>query len=150
MSHPIFQIILFEPCIPQNTGNIGRLCVGFQARLVILGKPLFSLDDKARRRAGLDYWDKLDFQQVDSLEELRKERVFAISKFSSKTIYEETFQKGDSFLFGKETTGLPQELKTFPTLSLPMSKNIRSYNLANSVAMLLSEATRQISFSHES
>lgn len=145
MSHPSFQVCLLEPKIPQNTGNIGRLCVGLGARLLILGTPAFDLSDKARRRAGLDYWEHLEWEhQSDAEAWVPPKRVFALTKFATETIWETSFEPGDTFLFGSETTGLPDSWRErFPGIRIPMVGPVRSFNLANAVAMTLSEATRQ-------
>ena len=149
MSDFRFRIFLYRPLIPQNTGNIGRLCVGFESRLSILGKPAFDLDDKSLRRAGLDYWSQLDFEQIPDEAQWRPpERCFIVSKFAKKNLFEMSFQRGDSFLFGQETKGvetLSDSVKDeIPAFSLPMNPQIRSFNLANSVSMVLIEATRQL------
>ena len=153
MSKFRFRVYLFKPLIPQNTGNIGRLCVGHQSQLTIIGEPAFNFDDKAVRRAGLDYWPKLDFQHIpDESTWIPPKRCFKVSKFAKKTIFDMQFQEGDSFLFGQETKGLedlkPSISEQIESFSLPMSENIRSFNLANSAAMVLIEATRQVLFSN--
>lgn len=153
MSKFRFRVYLFKPLIPQNTGNIGRLCVGHESQLTILGEPAFNLDDKSLRRAGLDYWPKLDFSHIyDEKAWIPPKRCFKVSKFAKKSIFDMRFQEGDSFLFGQETKGLealdPEVLEQVEGFSLPMNPDIRSFNLANSVAMVLIEATRQLFFSN--
>jgi len=149
MSKLRFRIYLFRPLIPQNTGNIGRLCVGFNSGLSIVGQPGFNIDDKSLRRAGLDYWPKLDFEHIpDENVWIPPKRCFIVSKFSEKCLFNVNFQQGDSFLFGQETKGMeffPEKIKAkLPTFSIPMSPNIRSFNLANTASMVLLEATRQL------
>lgn len=141
-----FAVYLYKPLIPQNTGNIGRLCLGFGARLTLIGKLGFSLDDAALRRAGLDYWSKLQFDHIEPTDTwLPPERCFAVSKYAERSIFESKFRIGDSFLFGQETKGLPVSLRqSCASFHLPMNPAIRSFNLANSVAMVLLEATRQV------
>lgn len=120
--------------------------MGFESRLNIVGNPSFSLEDKDLRRAGLDYWPLLDFRHLpDETTWKPPSRCFAVTKFSENSIFEMSFEPGDAFLFGQETTGLPRELRdSLPGFRLPMHEDIRSFNLANSVSMVLLEASRQI------
>ncbi|MGE4157644.1 MAG: tRNA (cytidine(34)-2'-O)-methyltransferase [Planctomycetota bacterium] len=140
-----FHVILHEPQIPQNTGNIGRICVGFNARLTILGKPGFDMGEKALRRAGLDYWKHLSWELImDETSWTPPPRIFALSSKADKSLHEENFQPGDAFIFGSEDRGLPDRLRSrFPLLKIPAPGPIRSFNVANSVAMVLLEAHRQ-------
>ena len=137
----MFEIVLVNPQIPQNTGAIGRLCVNNDTRLHII-KPIgFSLDEKAVRRAGLDYWKKLNLVVWESLDDFLKEvsldRCYFATTKADKTIYEMEFEKNSFLLFGSETKGIPMELmkkRWDRAFKLPMGKNGRSLNLAMSVA----------------
>lgn len=150
----MFHIVLFEPEIPPNTGNIIRLCSnnGFQLHLI---EPLgFDLSDKQLRRAGLDYHETANIKTHESFEQyLASEtpnRLFAVSTKGQKNYSEVSFQAGDSFIFGPETRGLPDEIlstiNSAHILRLPMKPNSRSLNLSNTVAILSYEAWRQNGF----
>ncbi len=148
---PSFHIVLHEPEIPNNTGNIGRTCVGLNAKLHLI-KPLgFSLEDKMLKRSGLDYWPDLDWQVYENIDEcldqIGSERIFCLSTKGQKSFFEFQYQQGDVFVFGKETKGLPVEIREAykeRCVKLPMIGPIRSYNLANAVAVVSFEALRQI------
>ena len=147
----MLNIVLVEPEIPNNTGNIGRLCVGTESRLHLIHPFGFVINDKNLKRSGLDYWVHLDVTEYHNLEEWilkisDKSRVFLMSSHASTSIYETEFQDGDLLVFGKESVGLsPEVLNTFENhLTIPMSKLIRSFNVANSVAFVVGEAKRQI------
>lgn len=147
----MLNIVLVEPEIPTNTGNIGRLCVGTQSRLHLVKPYGFEISDKQLKRAGLDYWVHLDWYEYDSVAEWKNQvsdfsRVFLMSSHAQKSIYEVHFQEGDWLVFGKESVGLSQEvLNQFENhLTIPMSNRIRSYNIANAVAFTVGEANRQI------
>ena len=145
-----FNIVLFEPEIPQNTGNIARLCACTGAHLYLVGKLGFSLTEKHLKRAGLDYWDSVKISKYDSLNDLKSE--FPNSKFyylttKSKEIYtNREFKSGDFFVFGPETRGIPESIlkenKEY-AITIPMEEGQRSLNLSNSVAIVLYEAIRQ-------
>ncbi|MCW7469993.1 tRNA (cytidine(34)-2'-O)-methyltransferase [Leptospira kanakyensis] len=147
------EIALYRPEIPPNTGNIARLCVNVGVPLSIVGEPSFDLSEKAVRRAGLDYWKDLDLRRFADYEEFRTKkeaegsRIFLVSKFGTKLYWDVDFQKTDVFLFGRETSGLPEEIhKSCPPeqiISLPMAEVSRSINLSNAVAIVLYEALRQ-------
>jgi tRNA (cytidine/uridine-2'-O-)-methyltransferase len=151
----MLHIVLYQPEIPANTGNIIRLCANTGAQLHLI-KPLgFELEDKKLRRAGLDYHEWVNVQQHDSLEAFiaaqQPQRLFALTT-KGRTIYSSVdFQDGDVLLFGPETRGLPSEiLGTMPEsmkLYLPMQANSRSLNLSNTVAVVLFEAWKQLNFS---
>jgi len=148
----MLNIVLVEPEIPNNTGNIGRLCVGTESRLHLIKPYGFEITDKNLKRSGLDYWVHLDWNEYNNVEEWMaqipdKSRVFLMSSHASKSIYDVEYQDGDWLVFGKESVGLSQEvLAQFENhLKIPMSKLIRSYNIANSVAFVIGEAKRQIS-----
>lgn len=149
----MFHIVLFEPEIPANTGNIIRLCAnaGMQLHLI---KPLgFELDDKKLRRAGLDYHEWVAVQVHESLPDfltkIQPSRLFAMTT-KGKTAYSSVeFQEGDTFLFGPETRGLPADVLQNvgeKCLYLPMQAESRSLNLSNTVAIVLYEAWRQVGF----
>lgn len=148
----MLNIVLVEPEIPNNTGNIGRLCVGTESRLHLIKPYGFEITDKNLKRSGLDYWVHLDWNEYNNVEEWMaqipdKSRVFLMSSHASKSIYDVEYQDGDWLVFGKESVGLSQEvLSKFENhLKIPMSNLIRSYNIANSVAFVIGEARRQIS-----
>lgn len=145
-----FNIVLVEPEIPQNTGNIARLCACTGADLYLVGKLGFSLSDKYTKRSGLDYWDYLNIFRYETLEQLQSEKpesVFYYMSTKSKKKYTDAgFEEGDFLVFGPETRGLDKELiaANFETaLCIPMLENQRSLNLSNSVAIVLYEAIRQ-------
>ena len=144
-----FNVVLYEPEIPQNTGNIARLCACTGANLYLVGKLGFSLSDKYTKRAGLDYWNSVNITKVNSLDELKKEgrRFFYLTTKVSKTIYDAKFTENDFLVLGPETRGLPEDLlhNDF-ALTIPMIEGQRSLNLSNSVSIVLYEAIRQTSF----
>lgn len=148
------NVVLFEPEIPQNTGNIGRTCVLTNCKLHLI-KPLgFSLDEKALRRAGLDYWPHLDYCVYECFEELEdkyKDARFYFSTTHGKNYYTNVkYQEGDFIVFGKESAGLPDSIKERHKeglIRVPMIETTtRSLNLSNSVAVVVYEALRQMSF----
>lgn len=148
----MLNIVLVEPEIPNNTGNIGRLCVGTQSRLHLIHPFGFEITDKNLKRSGLDYWVHLDWHQYQNVDEWiaqipDKSRVFLMSSHATKSYYEVDFQDEDWLVFGKESVGLSEEVlsKFEKHLTIPMSNLIRSYNIANSVAFVVGEAKRQIS-----
>lgn len=149
----MLNIVLVEPEIPNNTGNIGRLCVGTGNRLHLIKPYGFEITDKNLKRSGLDYWVHLDWNEYNNVEEWisqipDKSRVFLFSSKADKSYYETSFQEGDWLVFGKESVGLSEEvLIQFENhLTIPMSDKIRSYNIANSVAFVVGEARRQLFF----
>ena len=146
----MFNVVLVEPEIPPNTGNIGRLCLATRSTLHLV-KPLgFSLNNRELKRAGLDYWEEIDVQIWDSFRELQRAqkidaRYFFLTTKSKRPYYEVRFQKDDFLVFGRETKGLPEELlakNTANCLTIPMH-GTRSLNLATAVAIVLFEAVRQ-------
>ena len=147
----MLNIVLVEPEIPNNTGNIGRLCVGTESRLHLIHPLGFLIDDKNLKRSGLDYWVHLDVTEYANVDEWIKvipdqSRVFLMSSHAEKSYLEIDFQDGDWLVFGKESVGLSKEvLDQFDHhLKIPMSNLIRSFNIANSVAFVVGEAKRQI------
>lgn len=150
----MFSIVLFEPEIPPNTGNIIRLCANTGAQLHLV-KPLgFSLEDKQLKRAGLDYHEYANLQVHETWSAckvaLAGKRMFAITTKGSQNYAKVAFESGDVFVFGPETRGLPEEIRNefVPEfrLRLPMLPESRSLNLSNSAAVLLYEAWRQAGF----
>ncbi|UOK42439.1 MULTISPECIES: tRNA (cytidine(34)-2'-O)-methyltransferase [Flavobacterium] len=147
----MLNVVLVEPEIPNNTGNIGRLCVGTGCRLHLIHPFGFEITDKNLKRSGLDYWVHLDWYEYQNVAEWKAQipdlsRVFLMSSHAEKSYLETDFQDGDWLVFGKESVGLSQEvLSQFENhLTIPMSDKIRSYNIANSVAFVVGEAKRQI------
>ncbi len=153
----MFHIVLVEPQIPPNTGNIGRLCIATKSRFHLV-KPLgFDISEKAVRRAGLDYWKHVDLVVHESFQAFREAlpaeaRLWYFTKVAEKPLYEARFRAGDYLVFGKETTGLPKEVHegedSAQLLRIPMpgSDIVRSLNLAGSVHIALYEALRQTAF----
>ncbi|HPD00435.1 MAG TPA: tRNA (uridine(34)/cytosine(34)/5-carboxymethylaminomethyluridine(34)-2'-O)-methyltransferase TrmL [Acetivibrio sp.] len=147
------NIVLVEPEIPQNTGNIARTCAATGANLHLV-KPLgFSVDDRYLKRAGLDYWSDVKITYYDSFNELRekyKENTFFYATTKAQNSYTEVSYPEDCFIvFGKETAGLPEELLVRNKewcIRIPMKSDIRSLNLSNSVAIIVYEALRQNNF----
>lgn len=148
------NIVLFQPEIPQNTGNIARTCVLTNSKLHLI-KPLgFSLDEKHLKRAGLDYWQYLELEIHESFEAMRekyKDSTFYFSTTKAKNIYSDVqMNSGDFIIFGKESSGLPDEIRdTDPErcIRVPMLQtSTRSLNLSNTVAIIAYEALRQKGF----
>jgi tRNA (cytidine/uridine-2'-O-)-methyltransferase len=146
----VFNVVLVEPEIPPNTGNIGRLCLATGSTLHLV-KPLgFAIDDRTLKRAGLDYWKEVKVRLWDSFEELlkaraQKSRLFFLTTKSDRAYYDVRFRPGDFLVFGRETKGLPEALLAANReglLTIPM-QGTRSLNLATAVAVVLFEAVRQ-------
>lgn len=152
LNPPSFHVVLIEPEIGANTGNIGRTCVGLNAKLHLVGTLGFSITDRRLKRAGLDYWPYLDFVHHASWDDWWKEvpdpsRVFFLSTKAKSTLFETHYQPGDWFVFGKETKGLdPAILEKFPEQlrKIPMIGPIRSLNIATAAAVVLFEGFRQV------
>lgn len=153
MSSSTFEgptVVLHRPQIPQNTGNISRLCVALNAPLVITGKPGFRLDAASVRRAGLDHWQELKFSQYarfrDFWQAKREQRFVVVSKCGMQSALEFSYAAGDIFVFGNETMGLPPALlrRFSHSIYLPMSGPVRSLNLSNSVAVIAYEYVRSV------
>ncbi|MGZ9676440.1 tRNA (cytidine(34)-2'-O)-methyltransferase [Flavobacterium sp. GNP001] len=149
----MLNIVLVEPEIPNNTGNIGRLSVGTESRLHLIHPFGFVINDKNLKRSGLDYWVHLDVTEYQNVSEWLdqvpdKSRVFLMSSHAENSYLDIEFQDEDWLVFGKESVGLSQEvLGLFAKenqLKIPMSNLIRSFNIANSVAFVIGEARRQI------
>ena len=149
------HIVLFQPQIPQNTGNIARTCAATNSPLHIIKPMGFPIDDRKMKRAGLDYWDKLDVTFYDSLDDFMEKcsgQVHLISKFADKVYSEENYNDGLShyFMFGREDKGLPEEfMRNHPekALRIPMNdEHVRSLNVSNVACMIVYEALRQQKF----
>ncbi len=150
---PTFHVVLVEPEIPPNTGNIARLCLAADAELHLV-KPLgFDIDDRALRRAGLDYWPQVRKTVWESWAAFTaglsaEARCFYLTTKTSRPYHQTAFQPGDYLIFGRETKGLPESLlfaqPAERLLTIPMAAGARSLNLATAVAIVLFEAVRQV------
>lgn len=145
------HVALYQPSIPPNTGNIGRLCVGMGAHLHVIGPCAFDFSDKALRRAGLDYWPHLQWTLHPDpgafLEWLGDRRIWLVTKFAGHRFDRAPYAAGDVLLLGNEVTGIPREWhERWPQqgVAIPMFGPIRSYNQANAAAMVLAQAMRTI------
>ncbi len=152
---PSAHVVLYQPEIPQNTGNVGRTCVATGAKLWIVRPLGFQLDEKRLRRAGLDYWKHLPLGEANDWDDLTRQlpdpfaagRVFYLSRFAQREIWQAEFQRGDVFVFGSESGGLPDHIldpKNSNALRLPTSQHVRSLNLATTAGIVLYEHMRQI------
>ena len=150
----MLHVVLFEPEIPANTGNIIRLCANTGAQLHLIRPLGFSLDDKRLRRAGLDYHEWASIKTYTSFQAFTDEaaftRLFAISVKGKRAYHEVKYREGDALLFGPETRGLPDDLRRHSlidtVLRVPMQQGSRSLNLSNAAAVVLYEAWRQLGF----
>jgi tRNA (cytidine/uridine-2'-O-)-methyltransferase len=149
-AEPLLNVVLYQPDIPQNTGNIGRTCVAVGAKLWLIRPLGFRLDEKHLRRAGMDYWQHLDWEAVDSWEDVRARlpdsNVWCLTRFATRMVWEATFQEGDILLFGSESRGLPDRIRNEQpsrNLKLPMREDVRSLNLASTANTVVYEAVRQ-------
>ena len=145
----MFNVVLVEPEIPPNTGNVGRLCLATRSTLHLVGPLGFSLDDRHLKRAGLDYWDEVDVREWSSLDELQQAnesaRFFYLTTKAKLPYFEVTFRPSDFLVFGRETKGLPERVldeNRESCITIPMH-GTRSLNLATAVAIVLFEAMRQ-------
>jgi tRNA (cytidine/uridine-2'-O-)-methyltransferase len=149
---PNLHIVLFQPEIPQNTGAIGRTCVAIGAKLWLVRPLGFQLTEKALRRAGLDYWQHLEWEIADSWEDLTSKletRFWYFSKSATYCLYDAELEKGDAFVFGRESAGLPLDLLDASdpnALQIPIRSEVRSLNLSCSVAVAGYELVRQMNF----
>ena len=145
-----FKVVLVEPKIPSNTGNIGRTCVTTNSELHLVGPLGFEISHSRLKRAGLDYWSALTWKIHSHFEEWESQQVFScqtwfFSTKGQKSLYDIPFQPQDALVFGSETTGLNQNILTkYPahTVRIPILNSVRSLNLANAVAVALYEALR--------
>lgn len=149
----MFNVVLVQPEIPQNTGNISRTCAVTGCNLHLVRPLGFSTDDRYLKRAGLDYWSALNIYYYDSFDELRAKfpgsRFLLFSTHASKCYSEAEYHNGDFLVFGRETAGLGSEiLEAYPDelVRIPMLPTLRSLNLSNSVAIAVYEALRQNGF----
>ena len=149
----MFNIVLVEPEIPQNTGNISRTCAVTGCALHLVRPLGFSVEDRYLKRSGLDYWDKLEIYYYDSFQEFEKAHAganfYLFSTHAEKNYCDVEYKDGDFLIFGKETAGLPKPLlarRAADGIRIPMGENQRSLNLSNSVAIVLYEALRQNGF----
>lgn len=150
MKSDFLNIVLYEPEIPQNTGNIARLCACLGAKLYLAGRLGFSINDKYLKRAGLDYWDKVEVEHVNSLDillsEYRNSNFYYLTTKTKNKYTDTKFKFGDFLVFGPETRGIPEDILAKNSefcLTIPMKTNTRSLNLSNSVAIVSYEALRQ-------
>ena len=151
MSGVSLNVVLVEPEIPPNTGNIARLCMAVGARLHLVGPLGFSLDEKALRRAGMDYWNECDVRMWESWAALRAEagegaRMWFFTTKASAGFWDVKYGRGDWLVFGRESRGLPESLlKENPgaCVRIPMQEGARSLNLATAVGIGVFEALRQ-------
>lgn len=149
------NIVLFEPEIPANTGNIGRTCVATGAKLHLIEPLGFRLDEKEIKRAGLDYWKDLEvtvYKNYDEFLEKNPNAKIYMATTKARHVYTEVSYEPDCFImFGKESAGIPEEIlieNKDTAIRIPMIGDIRSLNLSNSVAIVLYEALRQNNFDH--
>lgn len=151
----MISVALYEPEIPPNTGNIARLCAGMCVPLHIVGEPAFSMDDRAVKRAGLDYWPHVNLARHDNLDALKQKlepgaRLVCLTTKVDRYYTDWDFHENDCLLFGPETRGLSPEVLDAhrdSCLTIPMtSPHVRSLNLSNSVSIVLYEALRQRGF----
>lgn len=147
---PLFHVVLYQPEIPYNTGSVGRTCVAVGAKLWLVRPLGFRVDDYHLRRAGMDYWQRLEWEVVDdwnALSQALPQRTFwYFSRKAQREYIEASFQREDVLVFGSESTGLPDWLRSRQTeqnLRIPIRSDVRSLNLSNSVAIALYEARRQ-------
>lgn len=152
---PVLHVVLVEPEIPPNTGNISRTCALTGARLHLVEPLGFSIDERSVKRAGLDYWSHLDVEIHPGLEDFfakyGEQRLFLATTHGGVRYTEAAFAHGDFILFGRETAGLPKDLivsRPDTAIRIPMGKDpsLRSLNLSNSVAIVVYEALRQLGF----
>lgn len=147
---PLLHVVLYQPEIPQNTGNIGRTCVAVGAKLWLIRPLGFRVDERHLRRAAMDYWQHLDWEVVDDwpavARRLPGRTVWCLTKTANRPVWEATFSPGDVLLFGSESRGLPASLMSehrATTLGLPMRPEVRSLNLASTANTVVYEAVRQ-------
>ncbi len=147
------NIVLHEPEIPLNTGNIGRTCVATNSKLHLIRPFGFFIDDKAIKRAGLDYWDELDVYYYDNFEQFidknNNPKIYMATTKSKQTYTDVNYEHDCFIMFGKESSGIPEEILLNykeTSIRIPMLEKYRSLNLSNSVAVILYEALRQNAF----
>lgn len=150
-SAPPLHVVLYQPEIPQNTGNIGRTCVALGAKLWIVRPAAFRLDAAQVKRAGLDYWQHLDWEAVDNWEQLLQalpnSRFWLLTKFASRSYHTAEFAFGDALVFGRETSGLPDKLRSehaAQQLCIPIFGPVRSLNLATAAGIVMYSAAERL------
>ncbi len=152
MEKRYLNIVLYEPEIPQNTGNIARLCACLGAKLFLVGRLGFNITDKHLKRSGLDYWDKVEIEKVVDFEEFEKNFPYEDNPYylfttkSNKKYTDVTYKEGSFLIYGPETRGLPDNIREKyiqSCVTIPMKQTLRSLNLSNSVAIGAYEAIRQ-------
>ena len=146
-----YNIVLIHPEIPNNTGNIGRLCVGTNCHLHLVHPLGFEITDKNLKRSGLDYWPELSVTEYESFEVWKSKlsdesRVFLFTSNTKKSFLEPNYKDGDWLVFGRESKGLePEILELFKNhVSIPSTGKVRSFNIANAVSFAIGEALKQI------
>ena len=151
MKNPLFHVVLHEPEIPNNTGNIGRTCVAVGCALHLIEPLGFDVSEKACRRAGLDYWPRLDVRRHATWPEYeareRPGRVWLLTTKATRLVFDVELRAGDHLVFGKETAGLPRELleaRAESCVALPMAAGERSLNVATAVCAVVYEGVRQL------
>jgi tRNA (cytidine/uridine-2'-O-)-methyltransferase len=158
---PIFHVVLHQPEIPPNTGNVARSCVAIGAKLWLIRPLGFEITEKRLRRAGLDYWQHLELEIVENWEELAaklaeplsRRRAWFFTKTAARPYTDAAFQRGDLLIFGCETRGLPAELLANyaeQTLRIPIRPQVRSLNLSSAAAVAMYEGVRQVESGEES
>lgn len=148
------NIVLYQPEIPQNTGNIGRTCVLTNSKLHLIRPLGFEITDKHLKRAGMDYWKQLDITYYDSFEEFyvlnKDHKIYLSTTRASKNYCDVKYEKGDFIMFGRESAGVPQDIRDLlvdTSIKIPMIETSdRSLNLSNSAGIIVYEALRQIGF----
>lgn len=147
---PLLHIVLYQPEIPYNTGSVGRTCVAVGAKLWLVRPLGFQVDDYHLRRAGLDYWQHLNWEVVDDWQQLAErlplDRFWYFTKFADQHLGNQEFAPGDVLVFGRESLGLPEEIRQHAPqrcLRIPCRPEVRSLNLSNSVAVACYEALGQ-------
>ncbi len=150
MPEPLLHVVLYHPDIPQNTGNIGRTCLAAGAKLWLVRPLGFRLDEKHLRRAGMDYWQHVDWEAVENWHDLKARlaghNFWYLTKTAKRLVWEAPFHPGDVLVFGSETRGLPASiLEEQPNCNLrfPMREPVRSLNLASTATAVVYEALRQ-------
>lgn len=151
MADPLLNIVLHHPEIPQNTGNIGRTCLAVGARLWLIRPLGFRIDERSLRRAGLDYWQHVNWAVVDSFAEVAERlpgaQIWCLTRHATRLVWDAEFRRGDILLFGSESRGLPPSIldeQPVRNLRLPTHPIVRSLNLASTVNTVAYEAVRQL------
>lgn len=151
-SEPLLHVVLYQPEIPQNTGNIGRSCVAVGAKLWLVRPLGFRLEDRYLKRAGMDYWEHLDWEVVDDWAALERKlegrRFWLFTKHATSAPWEVQYRRGDVLVFGSESQGLPERLRLehlATSVRFPMRPQVRSLNLASTANAAMYEVVRQLS-----